>query len=113
MNNNLQEVRVEDERIEADRAKFKSIVETALGQDIIRSIGPVTFEHKAQHQSMTFKLGSRRFRLQQERGALARLLVFDHSQFSYRPLGLSLNLNHKGALDVFVETLRTAKCGNR
>jgi hypothetical protein len=113
MNYKSREVAVEDERIEADRAEFKSIVETAFGQDTMRSIGPVTFEHKAQHQSMTFKLGSRRFRLERETGALARLLVFDHSQFSYRPLGLSLNLNHKGALNVFVETLRTAKFGNR
>jgi hypothetical protein len=103
----------EDKQREQDRAKFKGYVETGLGQDVISAIGPVNFEHKVLQQSMTFKYGSRNLRLQQERGAVARLVVLDETQFSYRQLGPPINLNSQDAPNVFLHALHTAKNGLR
>ncbi len=61
------------EEQERDAAAFKRTVETTLGADVLEAIGPVTFVQRFLAQAMTFHLGGRSFRLQQQTGALVQL----------------------------------------
>ena len=100
--------KVDDER-EQDAVRFKGYVVTALGQDVLEAIGPVTFNKNFLRQSMSFEQDSRHFRLEQVTGALVQFQETDAMQASYKMFGNQFNLSSNAdSKDIFLRYLGAA-----
>jgi hypothetical protein len=89
-------------RQDADAVQFKNKVESVLGKEVLDAIGPVEFQPDFLSQSMTFKLDSRTFRLQQVTELLVQL------EENKNILGHQFNLKNADSRDTFLQILGTA-----
>ena len=103
--------REEMQRFNENAERFKQIVETALGSEVMEALGPVTFDELVLEPSMSFQLGGRTFRLKSVAipPGLAQVEEVTGGGVSYMPQNPQFNLVHEpNAKDIFLDTLGKA-----
>jgi hypothetical protein len=106
----------ERQRLDEDTERFKEIVKSTLGPEILEALGSVTFDEGRLEPSMSFQLEGRDFRLKTVGlpVGLAQLEEVTLGGFSYTPHHPQFNLVHQAhAKDLFLDTLGKALCKPR
>ena len=81
--------------------KFKHRVQTALGSEVLASLGPVSYENDPGTHAMRFQVDGKGFELRQAIGSVVNLLTGSREIFQF-------NLSNPEAKDRFLQALGDA-----
>jgi hypothetical protein len=87
-----------------DRAKFYAAIQSALGSDVLASLGPLTYHDSFLTNAMHFTVDGKLFKVEQASGTLANLEM----PSAERPHLLQFQLQRSDAKDRFLDALGKA-----